>query len=149
MAAVQEFWLSEDLLEYLLPMLDIPTTWAFASVNPLALSILSRPLPWRRFLKRSFKPCRMSKLDLRTEMFTIFKKQDLENATIADLLRLANAKVPQLQDFLDHHREIFPVLDVEYSRFGEVGVVEILLGGNLQSMRFFDLGARAVQADRG
>ena len=134
MAAVQEFWLSEDLLEYLLPTLDIPTTWAFASVNPLALSILSRPLPWRRFLKRSFKPRRMSKLDLRTEMFTIFKKQDLENAMIADLLRMANAKVPQLQDFLDHLREVFPVLDVEYSRFDEVGVVEILLGGISQSI---------------
>ena len=136
MAAVQEFWLSEDLLEYLLPMLDIPTTWAFASVNPLALSILSRPLPWRRFLKRSFKPCRMSKLDLRTEMFKIFKKQDLENAMIADLLRMANAKVPQLQDFLDHLREVFPVLDVEESRFGEVGVVEILSAATCNQSAF-------------
>ena len=125
MAAVQEFWLSEDLLEYLLPMLDIPTTWAFASVNPLALSILSRPLPWRRFLKRSFKPTRMSKLDLRTGM----SKQDLENAMIADLLRMAKVKVPQLQDFLDHLQEVFPLLDVEDSRFGEVGVVQIHLGG--------------------
>ena len=53
---------------------------------------------------------------------------------IADLLRMANAKVPQLQDFLDHLREVFPVLDVEYSRFDEVGVVEILLGGISQSI---------------
>ena len=125
MAAVQEFWFSEDLLEYLLPMLDIPTTYAFASVNPLALSILSRPLPWRRFLKRSFKPTRMSKLDLRTGM----SKQDLENAMIADLLRMAKVKVPQLQGFLDHLQEVFPLLDVEDSRFGEVGVVQIHLGG--------------------
>ena len=60
----------------------------------------------------------MSKLDLRTEMF----KQDLENAMIADLLRMAKVKVPQLQDFLDHLQEVFPLLDVEDSRFGEVGV---------------------------
>ena len=132
MAAVQEFWLSEDLLEYLLPMLDIPTSWAFASVNPLALSILSRPLPWRRFLKRSFKPTRMSKLDLRTGM----SKQDLENAMIADLLRMAKVKVPQLQDFLDHLQEVFPLLDVEDSRFGEVGVVQIHLGGVSQLISF-------------
>ena len=114
-------------MEHLLTMLDIPTTWAFASVNPLALSILSRPLPWRRFLKRSFKPTRMSKFyfDRRTEMF----KQDLENAMIADLLRMAKVKVPQLQDFLDHLQEVFPLLDVEDSRFGEVGVVQIHLGG--------------------
>ena len=130
MAAVQEFWLSEDLLEYLLPMLDIPTTWAFASVNPLALSILSRPLPWRRFLKRSFKPTGMSKLDRQTDMF----KQDFQNAMIADLLRMTKAKVPQLQDFLDHLREVFPMLDVKDSIFGKVGVVKILLGGNLQSI---------------
>ena len=53
---------------------------------------------------------------------------------IADLLRMTNAKVPQLQDFLDYLREVFPVLDVGDSRFGKVGVVEILLGGISQSI---------------
>ena len=72
----------------------------------------------------------MSKLDRQTDML----KQDFQNAMIADLLRMTKAKVPQLQDFLDHLREVFPMLDVKDSIFGKVGVVKILLGGNLQSI---------------
>ena len=45
MGAIQEFWMSEDLLEQLLPMLDLSTTLALASVNPLAVSLLCRPIP--------------------------------------------------------------------------------------------------------
>ena len=110
MDAIQEFWMSEDLLEQLLPMLDLPTTVALASVNPLAVSLLSRPLAWRRFLKRSFKP---------TGSF----RQMFRNANmIAELVKMANVKErrllgskaaresPSLQllDFVDHIARFSP-----------------------------------------
>ena len=112
MDASQQFWMSEDLLEQLLPMLDLSTTVAFASVNSLALSVLFRPLKWRRFLKRSFKP---------TGSF----RQEFRNAhMITDLLEMANSKESrllgskaaresqslQLLDFVDHICQVFPGL---------------------------------------
>ena len=54
MDASQQLWVSDDLLEHLLSMLDLPTMVAFASVNPLAVSVLSRPTMWRRFFKRTY-----------------------------------------------------------------------------------------------
>ena len=41
MEASQQFWMSEDLLEHLLPMLDLPTLMTIAYVNPLVVSLLS------------------------------------------------------------------------------------------------------------
>ena len=52
MDASQQFWMSEDLLEQLLPILDLSTIVALASTNPLAVSLLSRPPLWRQFLFR-------------------------------------------------------------------------------------------------
>ena len=42
MEASQQFWMSEDLLEHLLPMLDLSTLEAIASADPLVVSLLSR-----------------------------------------------------------------------------------------------------------
>ena len=83
-------------------------------------------------------------------MFTIFKKPDLENAMIADLLRMTNAKVPQLQDFLYHLREVFPAgcggLQIWQSGGGRNTSWRHLAID--QPSRFLNLGACAVQADR-
>ena len=144
MDAIQEFWMSEDLLEQLLPMLDPPTTVAFASVNPLAVSVLFRPLAWRRFLKRSFKPTGSS-------------KQDFQNAhMISDLLEMANSKESrllgskaareslslQLWSFVDHICQVFPGMDekaakshlAREARLGKVEEIKLLLGGNSKSV---------------
>ena len=53
MDASQQFWVSEDLLEHLLPMLDLTTLMTIASVNPLVVSLLSRPPMWCQLLKRT------------------------------------------------------------------------------------------------
>ena len=144
MDAIQEFWMSEDLLEQLLPMLDLPATVAFASVNPLALSVLFRPLAWRRFLKRSFKPTGSS-------------KQDFQNAhMISDLLEMANSKESrllgskaarkslslQLWNFVDYICQVFPGMDekaakshlAREARLGKVEEIKLLLGGNSKSV---------------
>ena len=142
MDAIQEFWMSEDLLEQLLPMLDLPTIVAFASANTLALSVLFRPLAWRRFLKRSFKPTGSS-------------KQEFRNAhMISDLLEMANSKESrllgskaareslslQLLDFVDHICQVFPGLHDKavkshLARLGKVDdEIKLLLGGNSKSV---------------
>ena len=59
MDATQEFWMSEDLLEHLLPMLDLVTTLNLAFVNPLVVSLLRRPAAWHHFLERSYKPANL------------------------------------------------------------------------------------------
>ena len=56
MDATQEFWMSEDLLEHLLPMLDLASTLNLAFVNPLVVYLLSRPAAWHHFLERSYQP---------------------------------------------------------------------------------------------
>ena len=53
---MQRFWVTEDLLEHLLPMLDLPSTHALASANPLALAILEKSPPlWQQLLHRSWQ----------------------------------------------------------------------------------------------
>ena len=42
MEAMQKFWVNEDLLEHLMPMMDLPSTLALASVNPLVQSVTYR-----------------------------------------------------------------------------------------------------------
>ena len=144
MDAIQEFWMSEDLLEQLLPMLDLPTTLALASVNPLAVFLLCRPLAWRRFLKRSFKP---------TGSF----RQMFRNANmISELLKMANVKESrflgskdareslslQLLDFVDHICQVFPGLDEEEvtshlgreSKTDKFEEIKLLLGGKSRSV---------------
>ena len=49
MDASKQFWVSEDLMDHLLPMLDLSTLEAIASADPLVVSLLSRSPMWQIF----------------------------------------------------------------------------------------------------
>ena len=101
MDASQQIWMSEDLLEHLLPMLDLPTMKNLASANPLAVSVLSRPLMWRRILKRTTEDGHWQNDEL--ESF----RQDAP--MIADLLKMLEDQQSRLNELLDYACEAFPL----------------------------------------
>ena len=88
MDAVQKFWVMEDLVEQLLPMLDLPSTQAFVSVNPLALAILEKSYPlWQHLLHRSWQ---------------LFLKDFQNVALITDLLKMMKDPDPLLLSCLEY-----------------------------------------------
>ena len=133
MDASQQFWMSEDLLEQLLPMLDLPTIVALASTNPLAVSLLSRPPLWRQFLFR---------LTQHGEMCIIwseacprsFPNCDVEDSTsvykhktpmIADILEMMECQESRLLEFVDHISQAFPVDEDDEGRFPYGGKIKL------------------------
>ena len=52
MVVTNKFWHSPDLLLMLLPYLDVPSTWALATVQPLVLDVLQHKFVWNGLLKR-------------------------------------------------------------------------------------------------
>ena len=109
MDASQQFWLSDDLLEHLLPMLDLPTMKNLASVNPLAVSVLSRPPMWRRILKRTYQ--RGLSYD---PIDGDWPREELESfrqeaPKIADLLKMLEDQQSGLHELLDYVCEAFPL----------------------------------------
>ena len=107
MDASQQVWMSEDLLEHLLPMLDLPTMKNFASANPLALSVLSRPPMWRRILKRTYQP--VYKSDDMIGDYNDWKSFRQEAPMIADLLKMLEDQQSGLYELLDYVCEAFPL----------------------------------------
>ena len=55
MEAMKKFWMTEDLLEHLLPMLDLHSNLALASASPLALSLIKHPLLWQQLQSSSWQ----------------------------------------------------------------------------------------------
>ena len=47
-----KFWRNPDLLLMLLPYLDVPSTWALATAQPLVLDVLQHMFVWKGLLKR-------------------------------------------------------------------------------------------------
>ena len=108
---MQIFWMTEDLVEHLLPMLDLPSTHAIASTSPLALSLVKRPLVWKQLLQSSWK---------------LFCK-DFNNVDLmVDLLKLMNDPEPQLLSFLEHICQNFPLLRLNRPK----GEIILRLGTN-------------------
>ena len=115
MDASQQFWVSEDLLEHLLPMLDLPTLVAFASVNPLVVSLLSRPQRWRQLLKRIYQFPKAEEVKekewysveawLEKEYFYI----PLKAPMIANILNMMECQESGLLAFLDFIEQVVPV----------------------------------------
>ena len=87
MDVMKKFWASEDLMEHLLPMLDLPSTLALASVNPLVISLVQRTLIWKHLLKTSWQ--------LFLEDFTKVDK-------MIELLKMMKDPEPFLLDFLEY-----------------------------------------------
>ena len=111
MEAMQKFWVNEDLLEHLMPMMDLPSTLALASVNPLVVALLGRPLLWQHLLSKSWKLFPNS-IDLMT-----------------DLLKMMEDPEPQLLDFLEYICQNYPLLGL--IEIGEhKGEVMLHLGDN-------------------
>ena len=52
---MEKFWSSEDLVEELLPFLDLPSISALASVHPLTLALIERDVIWQAILVKTFK----------------------------------------------------------------------------------------------
>ena len=52
MVVTNKFWHSADLLLMLLPYLDVPSTWALATAQPLVLDVLQHKFVWKGLLKR-------------------------------------------------------------------------------------------------
>ena len=74
MKAMQEFWMNEDLLELLLSMLDLASILALASVCPLALELIKRPLVWHHLLRTSWQLILKDSFDV--ELVTGLLKDD-------------------------------------------------------------------------
>ena len=110
MDASQQIWMSEDLLEHLLPMLDLLTMKNFASANPLAVSVLSRPPMWRQILKRTYQPGLLYHPigDWEREEIKSFRQ---DAPMIADLLKMLEDQQSGLHELLDYACEAFPLMD--------------------------------------
>ena len=143
MDASQQFWMSEDLLEQLLPMLDLPTIVALASTNPLAVSLLSRPPLWRQFLFRLTQhgemciwseacPRSCPKCDEEDRYCTIVYKQ--KAPMIADILKMMECQESRLLDFVEHISQAFPVDEDDEGRFPYGGKIKLNLGGSSRTM---------------
>ena len=52
---MDKFWANEDLVEELLPFLDLPSTLALASVHSATASLLKRDILWKQLLHQTFK----------------------------------------------------------------------------------------------
>ena len=52
---MEKFWANEDLVEELLPFLDLPSTVALASVHTVTASLLKRDFLWKQLLDQTFK----------------------------------------------------------------------------------------------
>ena len=128
MDASQQFWMSEDLLEHLLPMLDLPTLVNFASANTLAVSVLSRPPMWGQFLKRTYQPTKCEQKEWEWEENEI-KRFQQKAPLIAHLLKMMEHQKPRLIQFLDHICQDFPVRE---ERFFYDGEIKLRLGGTFR-----------------
>ena len=134
MDASQQFWVSEDLLEHLLPMLDLPTLAAIASVNPLVVSLLSRPSMWCQLLKRTCQFPYAEEYDgvagwTQEEYSSILLKAPM----IANILNMMECQESRLLEFLDHIGQTFPLIDDENS-FEFVGKIKLNLGGSSRTI---------------
>ena len=52
---MEKFWSNEDLVEELLPFLDLPSIVALALVHPLSLALVQRGVVWQGILLKTFK----------------------------------------------------------------------------------------------
>ena len=52
MVVSTKFWRNPDLLLMLLPYLDVPSTWALVTAQPLILDVLQHKFVWKGLLKR-------------------------------------------------------------------------------------------------
>ena len=95
MEATQKFWMNEDLVEHILPMLDLPSTLALASISSLALSLIKRPLLWQHLLDSSWQ---------------LFVKDFYNVDLMVDLLKLMEDPEPLLLSFLEHICQNFHLL---------------------------------------
>ena len=131
MDASQQLWVSDDLLEYLLSMLDLPTMVAFASVNPLAVSVLSRPTMWRRFFKRTYH-MNMNTKSFQEEANEVIKARQ-KAPMIADILKMMECKESRLLELLDHICQAFPVVEDKNSDFYD-GEIKLSFGGSSRTI---------------
>ena len=136
MEASQQFWMSEDLLEHLLPMLDLPTMSNFASVNPLAVSVLSRPSMWRHFLERTYQPYKWPTECQHKENHRAICKNCEDGEIISaqqkalmvvELLKMMKDHELRFLELLDRICEAFPVQDDKES-LDNKGEIKLNLG---------------------
>ena len=146
MDASQQFWMSEDLLEQLLPMLDLSTIVALASANPLAVSLLSRPPLLRQFLFRLTQhgemcinyaiirggACPRSCPNYDEEDSTSVYKQ--KAPMIADILKMMECQESRLLEFVEHISQAFPVDEDDEGRFRYGGEIKLSLGENSRTI---------------
>ena len=132
MDASQQFWMSDDLLEHLLPMLDLPTLANIASVNPLVVSLLSRPQRWLQLLKRTYQ------LPTAEEYYGVGKWPLEEHfsirpkaALIANILNRMECQESRLLEFLDFIGQTLPLRDghLEFA-----GKIKLNLGGSSRTI---------------
>ena len=94
---MEAFWQSKDLMEHLLPLLDLPSTLALASTHNLALEVLQQKRIWKnliltmKLVKPRFWHCGNS-----VEIKEMEKRVD----TATTLLRLMEEPGPLLQMLL-------------------------------------------------
>ena len=53
MAVENRFWRSPDLVAQLIPFLDVASTLALATVQPLVLNLIQRRFIWKNLIRRS------------------------------------------------------------------------------------------------
>ena len=114
MDVMKKFWASEDLMEHLLPMLDLPSTLALASVNPLVISLVQRTLIWKHLLKTSWQ--------LFLEDFTKVDK-------MIELLKMMKDPEPFLLDFLEYICRNVPLIGLIIEVGEHRGEIKLQLNG--------------------
>ena len=85
---MEKFWASEDLVEELLPFLDLHSIMALASVHDLTLAVIHRDVVWQGVLLKTFK----TKSELVVQEWE--EKVDL----LMDLINLMSDKPEEFKD---------------------------------------------------
>ena len=95
MKAMENFWMNKGLLEHLLSMLDLASILAVASIRPLVLQLIKRPLLWQHLLRNSWQ---------------LILKDSFNVDLMTDLLKMMKDPEPLLLDFLEHICKKFSLL---------------------------------------
>ena len=104
---MEKFWANEDLVEEVLPFLDLHSVVALASVHPLSLSLIQRDVVWQGILLKTFK----TKSELLLQQWE--EKVDL----LVDLMYLTSDEPADgnlLQSVLHHICQNFPPTPTKY-----------------------------------
>ena len=97
----QRFWRSSDLVARLTPFLDVASTLALATVQPLVLDLLQRRFMWKNLMRRS-------KIGLKNDYGVTNEDDKREVLQLVSILKMVDDPKPLLLDLLHHICQLHP-----------------------------------------